>query len=454
MIPPRNDVPWPETQRMARRDEVLSPATQVMDDRDAYLGQRHNDVGRRVSDDQVELFVAGDTAGSLQREFEQHRPEFIAVHDVGTSASLRLLASLAAAAGTRVQRLMIRRQGHGVALAVLQFVEVPLGDGSKLKLYSTDLNSDGTTRQALARVLLAWSRLGVLLCGDVSSHAMTAALRPLHDAIHRGPWPNRELLLVPLGPGAPLAAQSTYLTGGSPVSALVTPTALRPKHIWGYIGGAWNRLRAQTGPQDAAATAVAGAPHAPPRVDTPEPQDTESTTTPMPMRLSLPPSMPPHAAPAPAAVPRPPLDGPPAAVVVDTPGAPPTATPLAQRAMPTPGRTDWQGYVERCLAIKGALSGCVFDSHSMQPLAAAGDAPSAERLAQQGSALLAAMTDATRALGLTAGRTEAAISTADHHLILRPVPGHPGVALHLVLQASGGNLVLARMQLDRIAPPQ
>ena len=34
-----------------------------------------------------------------------------------------------------------------------------------------------------------------------------------------------------------------------------------------------------------------------------------------------------------------------------------------------------------------------------------------------------------------------------------PVPGHPGVALHLVLQAHGTNLTLARMQLERIAAP-
>jgi hypothetical protein len=36
---------------------------------------------------------------------------------------------------------------------------------------------------------------------------------------------------------------------------------------------------------------------------------------------------------------------------------------------------------------------------------------------------------------------------------LRPVPGHPGVALHLVLEAGTTNLTLARMQLERVESP-
>ncbi|MDE2277033.1 MAG: hypothetical protein KGK09_12130, partial [Burkholderiales bacterium] len=133
------------------RDALLAPQTQLVTDRDAYLGQGRHDVGRRVADDQVELFISADIAGSLQQEFTQHTSEFVAVHDIGSSASLRLLASLAGAAGARVQRLSVRRQGHGVALAVLQFVEVPLADGQSIRIYSTDLNADNATRGQVAR---------------------------------------------------------------------------------------------------------------------------------------------------------------------------------------------------------------------------------------------------------------------------------------------------------------
>jgi hypothetical protein len=37
--------------------------------------------------------------------------------------------------------------------------------------------------------------------------------------------------------------------------------------------------------------------------------------------------------------------------------------------------------------------------------------------------------------------------------MLRLVPGHPGIAVHLVL-ASNTNPTLAKLQLERIRPPQ
>jgi hypothetical protein len=63
------------------------------------------------------------------------------------------------------------------------------------------------------------------------------------------------------------------------------------------------------------------------------------------------------------------------------------------------------------------------------------------------------MANAARTLGLGSTPPEAAITIGQQHLLLRPVPGHPGLVLHLVLQANAGNLTLARMQLERVAPP-
>ena len=422
----REDPPWHEAPRSPSRAELLDPRTQFVADREAYLGQGRNDVGRRISDDQVELFIAGDLAQSLQQEFTQHTPDFVALHDVGTSASLRLLTSLAGAAGARVQRLSVRRQGQGVALAVLQFVEVPLADGNPIRVYSTDINADGQARTQLARVLLSFSRLGVLMVGDLPPHALTTQLTNLHEAILRGPWPNRDLLMVPLGSGTALAAQGTTLARGSQVAVQVTPHAAQPKDVWQFIGGAWNRLQDLADGKRALPTELTHA-VAKPRVPMPE-----AATQPMeldpPKTIAAPPTAPPR------------------------PSAPPRA--VAQTPMPVPGGTRWQAYAERCAVIKGSIACCVFDTHSMQPLAQAGGPPSAERLAQQGTVLLAAMSDASRALGLGPVRAEASMSTQSHHLILRPVPGHPGVAVHLVIQASTGNLTLARMQLERIEPPQ
>ncbi|MBP6763907.1 MAG: hypothetical protein KA141_02875 [Rubrivivax sp.] len=421
----------PERAPASSRDDLTAPQTQIVADRDAYLGQGRNDVGRRIADDQVELFVAGDVAQCLQQEFAQHSPEFIALHDLGTSASLRLLGSLANAAGARVQRLSVRRQGHGVALAVLQFVEVPLADGTLVRVYSTDVNADGQARAHIARVLLAYSRLGVLMVGELPPHALSTQLKPINDALVRGPWPNRDLLMVPLGSGTALAAQGALLAQHSPVGVNVTPHAAKPKHVWTFIGGAWNRLHGLPGGERALPTELARA------VPKPRIPSTEATTQPM----ELQPLGPAKARPSP----------------MPMPGAmPSSAMPAMASAtpMPVPGGTRWQTYADRCMVIKGSVSCCVFDMHSMQPLAAGGGPPAAERLAQQGAALLAAMNDASRSLGLGPARSEAAITTSGHHLLLRPVPGHPGVAVHLVLLASTGNLTLARMQLERIEPPQ
>lgn len=409
---PRNDDPyWQPTAVGATRDELLAPRTQIVADREAYLGQGRHDVGRRISDDQVELFISADVAGSLQREFVQHTPEFIALHDLGMSASLRLLGSLSTAAGVRVQRLSIRRQGHGVALAVLQFVEMTLPDGTALRVYATDINADTVTRTHVARVLLGYSRLGVLLAGDLPAPTLAAQLHPFHEAMQRGSWPNRELLMVPLGGSAALAAAATQLAGNTGVAVVVTPQAAKPRQVWGYVAGAWNRMHAGQ-PAHALSTDINRA------VRKPSVPRTEATTEPMPL---------------PAAVPA---------------AAPPEPLP-----MPTPGGTSWQAYADRCAAIKGCMAACVFDLHSLQVLAWRGEAPAAERLAQQGAMLLSQMNDASRALGLGPALPEASISTTTHHLLLRPVRGHPGVAVHLVLQAAQANLTLARMQLERVEAP-
>lgn len=413
---------WPDTERVqggrpeGLRDDLLAPRTQLVTDRDAYLGQGRNDVGRRIADDQVELFVTTDAATALQSEFSLHAPEFIALHDVGTSASLRLLGSLAGAAGARVQRLSVRKQGQGVALAVIQFVEVPLANGTLVRVYSTDINADGAARGQMARVLLGNSRLGVLMFGELPSHALVAQLTPIRESLLKGPWPNRDLLLVPLGSSTALATQGSQLAHQSDVAVHITPQAAKPKHVWTFIGGAWNRLHGTPTGERALPTEMT---RAVPKPSVPRP---EATTEPMPLEAPPPPK--------------------------------PMAPVLQTQPMPVPGATSWQTYVDRCALIKGTLSACVFDTHSMQVMASAGGPPMAERLAQQGAALLSAMNDASRALGLGPARPEASITTSGHHLLLRPVPGHPGVALHLVLQVSASNLVLARMQLERLEAPR
>jgi hypothetical protein len=405
--PPSAQAAWPATDILQKPGPLDAPATQIVGDREDYLGQGRRDIGRRIAEDQVELFISGDPAAALLLQFERLAPEYIALHDVGTSATLHLLGALASAAGARVQRLTIRRQGQGVALAVVQFVEVPLADGQPVRIYTTDVNADTQTRQQLALVLLARSRLAVLMLGDLPPHALSTALGPLQKAIGKGPWPNRDMLLLPLGSATALAAQAAQLVGGSGVTVRVTPQAARPNSAWSFISGAWNRLHRPGAHPTALDTELA---KAVPQPAVPEP---EAPTEPMPL-------------------------------------PPPAHAPEAAPATPRP---IWADFAQRCAAVKGVVGCCVFELPTQHVLAHAGGVPSSALLATQGAALLQAMSDAARQLGLDSEPPEAAVSFGQQHLVLRPVPGHPGIVLHLVVQGPATALVLARMQLERVAAP-
>ena len=61
---------------------------------------------------------------------------------------------------------------------------------------------------AMARTLLANSRLGVVMVGELPSHALEAAFKPLRDEILAGTWSNRHLLVLPLSGGSTVATLS------------------------------------------------------------------------------------------------------------------------------------------------------------------------------------------------------------------------------------------------------
>ena len=84
-------------------------------------------------------------------------------------------------------------------------------------------------------------------------------------------------------------------------------------------------------------------------------------------------------------------------------------------------------------------------------LAQAGGAnPGGLDLASRGKEMLAAMMAGSKRLGLGAAVPEAAITLASHHLLLRPIPRNPGLALHVLLDKGSANLTLARLQVLRM----
>jgi len=398
------------------------PATQILRYEDEEQPSARHDIGRQTGADTHELFVSCDPAQALQQQFEHLHPDFIAVHDLGTSSSRKLLVGIAAASSRKVQKLVIRRQGYGTPLATIEFVELPTPDGSLLRMYSTEAEADTAARQGLARMLLAFSRLGVMMVGDLPSHAVATALQPLHDFMISGPWPNRDLLLLPLASASALVTQGAELARGTGVNVRTTPQVTRPADAWGFINGAWSRLRGDAAPAKTAAPAVPAAaarPAAPP-AGMPAPQPA-----------------------APVALPMRPM--------------PSVQSEASRKELPA---GSLERYVHHLSELAGMVSCCIFDVATGREVLHAGSSPKATDLASHGSALLTAMSTASRTLGFGHALPEAAITLGSHHLLLRAVPRHPGLALHAVLDKSHANLTLARLQVLRMdslldeAPPQ
>ena len=400
-------------------------ATQILPDENEYLAGEKDEIGRQIGGNERELFVSCAPAEALQQQFEHLHPEFIAVHDIATASSRKLLAGIAAASGRAVQKLVIRRQGYGTALATLEFVELPTTDQQSLRLYTTEADADTASRHALAKTLLAYSRLGVVMVGELPGHAIAAALKPLHDDILAGPWPSRNLLLLPLASASTLVTHGLDLGRGTGVAVRTTPQVARPADAWAFITGTWSRLREQA-PTDGRAVPELGAFRPAPY------QPRKATLAPV-------------------------MGGIPSGDTLPMEEQPPLT--LTMRPMPaisasgfaaTPPSTLIERYVKQISELNGVVSCCVFETQGGHPIAHAGANPSSLTLATHGSELLASMMNVSRALGFGHSLPEAAITLGSHHLLLRGVPKNPGLAMHAVLDKTSANLTLARLQLMRM----
>ena len=398
----------PEAWQATRAQTAL--ATQVMRENEDERDPESREIGRQVGPNERELFVSCAPAEALQQQIDHLHPDYIAVHDVGTTSSRRLLAGIAAASKRAVQKLHIRRQGYGTALATMEYVELPTTDGTRLLMFSTEVEADTVSRHDLARTLMANSRLAVIMVGDLPNHALESAFKPLHGDILAGAWTNRHLLVLPLTGASTVAAVAAELGRGTVVDVRTTPQVTRPADAWGFINGTLARIRDQWPTRGEPAPAVRA-----------------------------------------AASPR-----------INEPAAAPPAAPLAMRPMPAvptsrqrttepaAAASVLDRYVHQLGELTGMVSCCVFELSSGRPLAHAGASPGADDLASHGTELLASIAGTCRAMGLGHAIPDAAITLGAHHLLLRAVPKHPGLALHAVLDKTHANLTLARLQVQRM----
>lgn len=397
-------------------------ATRLVADKNEYLATDAKEIGRAVGDTLRELFVSCDPAPALLQQFDHLRPEFIALHDIGTSSSRKLLADVAAATGLAVKKLAIRRQGYGTTLATLEFVEFTAGEGGVLRVYCTEADADTVSRHDLARVLLAYSRLGVVLVGDLPGHALAGAFKALREDIVTGPWPNRDLLLLPLAATGALASHSADLGRGTGVTVRSTPAVQRPSDAWNFVNGTWSRLRAQiaaTGLVVPALGVPAARGAAAPASPAPAFGPTAVTPTLQPLSLR----------------PMPPL-----------PAQAPSQRAIDDEAL----AARMTHYVEQLRKLNGMLDCCVFEVASGRRIAHAGEMADADNLASAAASLVGAIARTGRRLGLTAELPEAAVTLDARHLVLRGVPRHPELMLHAVLDKQHSNLTLARLQIQRM----
>ena len=431
-----------------------SPATQIAQDSDDYLGETALDVGRKTSASEYELFVSCNPAPAMQQQFEHLRPEFISVHDVGTTSSLRLLSGLASATGVATQKLVIRRQGYGTALATIHFVELPSAGGTKLRMYSTDCETEPSWRQSLAHMLLAFSRLGVIMVGDLKTADLATVLTRLRDSIVRGPWHNEQMLLLPLGSASSLVNHGMELARDTAVNVRTTPQVARAADAWGFISGTWNRLterdpKAQ-GTVAALAKLVAAAGPRPAPAGGPGEPVAPAASEPVPVKAAA--AAPRQVANAPASRHEPAFAATQhASDELDLPIPARPAVAVASATVSQPATADLlRRYVRQISELTGVVGCTVFDAANGNRVAYAGTGPSAGDLAAQGAALLKAILTSSSTLKLGRVLPEAAITLESHHLLLRAVPRHHGLALHAVLDKAKANLTLVRLQVLRL----
>jgi hypothetical protein len=242
-------------------------------------------------------------------------------------------------------------------------------------------------------------------------------LNPLRDAMLRGPWPNRDLLMVPLGSGIALAAQASQLAGtgwrgGARDAACRQAQACVDLHRRRLEPPQRGRQAYRALPTEM--TRAVPRPAIPPTEAATQPMDLQPLSVEAATALL---STPDRRRPGQAMAPR--RCRPRLRHVQAMPAA--TSCPMPMRSapmpMPVPGGTRWQAYADRCALIKGTMSCCVFDMHSSQSLASAGGPPAATWLLQ--GVLLATMGDARR---WALGQAKAEVPSAPDG----PPPAEPG----------------------------
>lgn len=231
----------PGPQRPVWRDaDDTQLATQVARNPGDYLDERA-DIGRAVAPGVRELFIACEVGIALQQQFEHLPQPFVAVHDLGCQATGHLLSSIALATGRAGETLVIRRTGYGTVLASIDYVDCHTPAGP-VRLYSTAVDADTQTRQAITRVLLDHAPLSVVLVGEHPAHVLEGLFTELRATASTSSGGHHELLFLPLGSPVLLQPRAQAFANVTARTVRLGPQVATPAEAWRPLRAAWNAL--------------------------------------------------------------------------------------------------------------------------------------------------------------------------------------------------------------------
>jgi hypothetical protein len=449
------------------------------------------DIGRRVGETMWDMSVVCEAAEALSLQFDVLQPLFLAVHDIGGTTSRRLLAGVAAAMQLPVHTLTVRRQGYGNLLARLEFVELTSrGSAAQptrcVRIYSTQTpDTEEGARKDVADVLLGRAALAVLIVdGAVSQAALAVALAGMQNAMNERAWTNRHMLLMPLRQIPGLKAQAAHLGREHGIEVQVSPAIVRPFDAWDFVRSRWNALAElgettmmpledPTSPLGRAAHAARQSPEATAaavealRRKLLSQRDNHAEPSPSPADANIDaaaktiasmskrerpaaPERAPRPQPAPAAVMPAHEDAPtvPAHLmppVFDAPAAPSSAAV-------SPGDATTRriaALLAQCAGVAGMRSCAVVDLNTRRVV---GEHAVADPngFAGHGARLANSLRAAALGFQIPGRVPDAAMTFDEHHVLVRPVPGHDHLAFVAIIGREDANVVVVRLKLQRI----
>ncbi len=334
----------------------------------------------------------------------------------------------------------------------------------------------------MAEVLLGRAALSVMIVGsDANQAALAMSLAAMQNAMDRPVWSNRHMLLMPMRPMAGLHAQAAQLSRDREVAVEVSQPIVRPFDAWNYVRSAWNTLadlglsammplddptspRNRPGARPSAEQTAAAveqlrrrllnerdrAPTHPPSPADAHIDAAAKTIASLPKREPKRPQTAVASArretPAPFPTPSP-------APVDDAPTVPANfATPVEgelRRVDVGPKHSVFDDLLLQCSTVAGMQCCAVVDlstRHTVAEFAVA----DGQAFAGHGTRLANSLRAAALGLHLPGRIPDAAMTFDDHHVLVRPVPGHGHLAFIAILGREEANVVVARLKLHRI----